>query len=112
LKPISATRQSQPEIMPAKKTLPNEKAENLKTWLLKKYWPKLLTWKEPPLKLNLPYKLKTAMLKNKLANQRRIWFCSCFCSCSWATQRFALPACGRAWTMLGSRKNSKPEKCL
>ena len=27
-------------------------------------------------------------------------------------QRFALPACGRAWTMLGSRKNSKPEKCL
>jgi len=26
-------------------------------------------------------------------------------------QRFALPACGRAWTMLGSRKNSKPEKC-
>jgi len=26
-------------------------------------------------------------------------------------QRFALPACGRAWTMLGSRKNPKPEKC-
>ena len=29
-----------------------------------------------------------------------------------AAQRFALPACGRAWTLLGSRKNSKPEKCL
>ncbi|MDO9129214.1 MAG: hypothetical protein Q7U34_05040, partial [Anaerolineales bacterium] len=27
-------------------------------------------------------------------------------------QRFALLAGGRAWTMLGSRKNSKPEKCL
>ena len=27
-------------------------------------------------------------------------------------QRFALPACGRAWKMLGSRKNPKPEKCL
>jgi hypothetical protein len=27
-------------------------------------------------------------------------------------QRFALPACGRAWTMFGSRKNSKREKCL
>jgi hypothetical protein len=29
-----------------------------------------------------------------------------------STQRFALPACGRAWTRLGSRKNPKPEKCL
>jgi hypothetical protein len=29
-----------------------------------------------------------------------------------AAQRFALLALGRAWTMLGSRKNSKPEKCL
>ena len=28
------------------------------------------------------------------------------------TLRFALPACGRAWTMLGSRKNSKRGKCL
>ena len=28
-----------------------------------------------------------------------------------SAQRFALPACGRAWTMLGSRKNPKPEKC-
>jgi len=37
LKPISATRQNQPEIMPTKKTPPNEKAENLKTCLLKKY---------------------------------------------------------------------------
>ena len=27
-------------------------------------------------------------------------------------QRFALLALGRAWTLLGSRKNSKPEKCL
>jgi len=27
-------------------------------------------------------------------------------------QRFALPACGRAWTLFGSRKNLKPEKCL
>jgi len=27
-------------------------------------------------------------------------------------QRLALPACGRAWTMFGSRKNPKPEKCL
>jgi len=29
-----------------------------------------------------------------------------------AAQRLALPACGRAWTLLESRKNSKPEKCL
>lgn len=27
-------------------------------------------------------------------------------------QRLALLALGRAWTLLGSRKNSKPEKCL
>jgi hypothetical protein len=27
-------------------------------------------------------------------------------------QRFALLALGRAWTLFGSRKNSKPEKCL
>jgi hypothetical protein len=26
-------------------------------------------------------------------------------------ERFALPACGRAWILLGSRKNPKPEKC-
>jgi hypothetical protein len=26
-------------------------------------------------------------------------------------QRFALPACGRAWIRFGSRKNSKREKC-
>jgi hypothetical protein len=37
LKPILATRQNQPEFMPAKKTPPKEKAENLKTCLLKKY---------------------------------------------------------------------------
>ena len=30
---------------------------------------------------------------------------------SQAAQRFALLALGRAWTLLGSRKNSKPEKC-
>jgi hypothetical protein len=29
-----------------------------------------------------------------------------------ASQRLALPACGRAWTLLGSRENSKREKCL
>jgi len=28
-----------------------------------------------------------------------------------AAERFALLALGRAWTLLGSRKNSKPEKC-
>ena len=27
-------------------------------------------------------------------------------------QRFALLALGRTWTLFGSRKNSKPEKCL
>ena len=27
-------------------------------------------------------------------------------------QRFALPACGRAWILFGSKKNSKREKCL
>jgi hypothetical protein len=27
-------------------------------------------------------------------------------------QRLALLGLGRAWTLLGSRKNSKPEKCL
>jgi hypothetical protein len=29
-----------------------------------------------------------------------------------ASQRFALPACGRAWIRFGSRKNSKRGKCL
>jgi hypothetical protein len=42
LKPISATRQNQPEFMPMQKTLPNEKAENLKTYLLKNIKPKTL----------------------------------------------------------------------
>ena len=42
LKPISATGQNQPELMPAEKTPPNEKAENLKTCLLKNIWPKTL----------------------------------------------------------------------
>jgi hypothetical protein len=28
-----------------------------------------------------------------------------------AAERLALLALGRAWTLLGSRKNSKPEKC-
>jgi len=35
LKPILATRQNQPELTPTKKPPPNEKAENLKTCLLK-----------------------------------------------------------------------------
>ncbi len=30
----------------------------------------------------------------------------------YAAQRFALLALGRAWILFGSRKNSKPEKCL
>jgi len=42
LKSISATRQSQPELMPAEKALPNENDENLKTCLLKKYEIKML----------------------------------------------------------------------
>lgn len=29
-----------------------------------------------------------------------------------ASQRFALPACGWAWILFGSRKSPKPEKCL
>jgi hypothetical protein len=29
-----------------------------------------------------------------------------------AAERFALPACGRAEILLGSRKSPKPEKCL
>jgi hypothetical protein len=33
-------------------------------------------------------------------------------SASRAAQRFALLALGRAWTLLGSSINSKPEKCL
>jgi len=37
MKPILATRQNQPELTPAKKTPPKEKAENLETCLLKKY---------------------------------------------------------------------------
>jgi len=58
------------------------------------------------------YELKTATLENdfnqktKLANQRRIWFCS------WVAQRFALVVCGRAGKMPESRKNPKPENCL
>ena len=35
LKPILATWQNQPELMPTKKTPPRENAENLKTCLLK-----------------------------------------------------------------------------
>jgi hypothetical protein len=35
-----------------------------------------------------------------------------FTLCVSAAQRFALPACGRAWILFGSRKNPKPEKCL
>ena len=46
---ILATRQRQPKIMPAHKTLPTKKP-NLKTCLLKKYWPNTLLWKAPPLK--------------------------------------------------------------
>ena len=42
LKPISATRQNQPETLLTAKTPPNEKAENLKTCLLKNIWPKTL----------------------------------------------------------------------
>jgi hypothetical protein len=42
LKPISATWQRKPETMPTKKTPPNEKAENLKTCLLKNIKPKTL----------------------------------------------------------------------
>jgi len=42
LKPISATWQNQLELMPTKKTPPNEKAENLKTCLLKNIKPKTL----------------------------------------------------------------------
>jgi len=42
LKPISATEQNQPETMPTKKTPSNEKAENLKTCLLKNIDPKRL----------------------------------------------------------------------
>jgi len=36
-----------------------------------------------------------------------------FKSCTYvpAAQRIALLALGRAWTLLGSRKNLKPEKC-
>jgi hypothetical protein len=34
------------------------------------------------------------------------------CSIGAAAQRLALLTLGRAWTMFGSRKNSKPEKCL
>jgi hypothetical protein len=43
LKPISETRQNQPETMPAQKTPPNEKAKNLKTCLLKNIDLKMLT---------------------------------------------------------------------
>jgi hypothetical protein len=42
LKPISATRQNQPELTPPQKIPPNEKAENLKTCLLKNINPKML----------------------------------------------------------------------
>jgi hypothetical protein len=45
MKPILATRQKQPELMPAEKTPPNEKAENLKTCLLKNIDPKCLVEK-------------------------------------------------------------------
>ena len=45
LKPILATRQNQTETLPMKWKPIKQKAENLKTCLLKKYWPILLTWK-------------------------------------------------------------------
>jgi hypothetical protein len=42
LKPVLETWQNQPELMPAEKMPPNEKAENLKTCLLKNIKPKTL----------------------------------------------------------------------
>ena len=77
MKPILATWQNQLELMPAKKTLPNEKAENLptggcaKTCLLKKYWPKTLLWKVPPLKTNWLYELKITTPEKRYFSQKR-----------------------------------------
>ena len=48
------------------------------------------------------------IIKTEITNQRR--FLHLLFGA--ASQRFALPACGRAWTLFGSRKNSKREKCL
>ena len=39
-------------------------------------------------------------------------FCTAVCAgITSAAERLALPACGRAWILLGSRKNSKRGKC-
>ena len=92
LKPILATRQNRPEIMPAEKVPPSENAENLKTCLLKKYWPKPLTWKIPPLKR---FWISTPITKVNLANQ--IWFCIC---------SSALPANGLRYPRWGGRRDA------
>jgi len=82
LKPILATRQNQPELMPAKKTPPNERAKNLKTCLLKKYWPNAYLKSAVAEARNIflwignRHAEKIFSSKTKLAIQRRFWFCS------------------------------------
>jgi len=111
LKPISATRQSQPETMPTQKPPPTKKPRTCpqgavpKPACWKKYWPKLLTWKTPPLKIDLNF---WANYRNETCESNMVLHLLF----GTASQRIALPACGRVWTMLGNRKNSKPEKCL
>jgi len=63
----------QTRIYANEETAANEKAKNLKTCLLKKYWPKTLLWKVPPLQRVLN---SYANLKRKPANQIWFWFCS------------------------------------
>ena len=105
LKPILATWQNQLKIMPTKKIPPKGKKPRIwKSACWKKYWPEPLAWNMSPLKKVLNF---CANLKTNFAIQ--IWFW--FCSLASATQRFALPACGRAWILFGSRKNSKRGKC-
>lgn len=64
LKPISATRQNQPETMPTQKPPPMKNTRTWKPACWKKYWPILLTWKTPPLKND--YELLSQLSKRNL----------------------------------------------
>ena len=83
----------------------NKNAENLKTCLLRKYWPKLLTWKTPPLKKDLNF---WANRKANLVNQ--IWLLALLFGS--ATQRFALPALGQGRRSRPARKMIRRGKLL
>ena len=88
LKPISATGQNQPELVPAEKVLPNENDENLKTSLLKKIWNQNANLKNATIQAGTYfYDLKTVAAKNGFAFylqlKTKLVLQTWFCICSW-----------------------------